>query len=379
MLLATIALGIFHVVESTDFERPQWWTAALLLAGVLLVAAVLRDARAADWAVLGYAVAVGAADRIARAPVPGSDVLAVTREAIGVLFGGGNPYTHTYLSSNPPASPFPYPPGEILFYAIPELLVGDIRTADAWAGVGIIALLASLAAVIGPARAALATALYGAFGLAAYRSLDGSNDTALAFLVVFASTLLAFALTGGGARRALLIASAVMFSWALLFKQLAWALYPFVLAHLRRRGVDWRLHGLVTLGLTAALLVPFAVLDPAALWRSFSAALTFHQNVWGLNLWSVLRTIAPGAVDALAPYLAPIPVLAMGIAGVFFLRRPAPDLGGALLQGLAVLFVGLFTARWTTSPYYTFASAVLAAAIALYGERDRATATAGPR
>jgi hypothetical protein len=379
MLLAALALGLFHVVESTDFERPQAWAVLLLLAGALLVVPVLRGTARAAWAVLVYAVAVGAADRLARTPVAGSDVIAVTREAIGVLFGGGNPYTHIYLSSNPPASPFPYPPGEILFYAIPAAIFGDIRLVDAWAGIGVLVLLATLAAVTGPARAAVSTALYGTFGLAAFRSVDGSNDTALAFLVVLASALLALALGGGPAPRVLFVASAVAFAWAILFKQLSWVLYPFVLAHLRKRGADWRLHGAIALGLAALVLLPFVWLDPAALWRSFSAALTFHQNVWGLNVWAVVRPAAPAVVDALAPYLSAVPVAAMAVAGAFFLRRPSPDLGVALLQSAAVLFIGLFTARWTTSPYYTFAGAVLATAIALAGERGRATAVEVPR
>src|SRR4051794_3113361 len=129
-LLGALALGIFWAIETVDYARAQPWIVGLLLAGGLCAWSVVGGARFAAWATLTYAVAVGYADRVVRKPFVGSDVLTATREAITVVGRGMNPYAHTYLTPNPPRSPFPYLPGEIAFYAIPQRFFGTLQSAD---------------------------------------------------------------------------------------------------------------------------------------------------------------------------------------------------------------------------------------------------------
>jgi hypothetical protein len=382
-LLSALTLGVFWAIESTDYEHTQWWTAGLLLTAVLIGAALLRGVRFAPWLVLAHAVAVGFADRVVRSPVGGSDVILVTKEAIGVVARGENPYTHYYETTIPPGSPFAYLPGELLFHAIPNAIFGGIDRVNQWSGIGVVVLLAALAPLVGPGRAALATALYGTFGLAAYRAMDGSNDTGLGFLLVLATVLLAWSERPSRVSRWFFYGSAIIFGWALGYKQFAALIYPFVLLYLRRRGGAWRGHGAIAIGLPVVATLPFLLVSPTALLSATTAGLTWHTNVWGLNLWAGLQPLAPGLVDAVSPALNVLtPLALLGIALAFALR-PAASLSISLLQGLALLFAALFLARWTTSPYYTGAGALLAAAIALtppdsWTSSVRSTTTATP-
>jgi hypothetical protein len=344
----------------------RWWTPVFVLLGAGVGWAAFQRGRGAGWIVLTYAAAVGVLDRIVRVPFLESDVMPATDEAIRTLRQGQNPYTHFYLSTIPPGYPFPYPPGEVLFYAIPKAVFGQISDVDRWAGIVIVLLLASLAFSVGTSRAALATALYATFGLAAFLALDGSNDTSLALLLTAAIVLLAWSERGLPCDRFAFLASAVAFSWALLFKQFAWVIYPFILLHLIRSGRDWRRHALVTLVPFGVLMLFFALQDPAGFVGNVVAGTT-HPDVFGINLWAGFAAIAPGLNQAVNPWITILGVLAIAITAVPLLLRPGVHLGTAVMQGLAVLFVVLFFARWTAAPYYAGTAALLAIVVALAG------------
>ena len=365
MPLSALALGMFWCINTSVFSNPQWTKGGLLLGGALLAILVTIGWRPASWLTLVYVMSVGVADRLGRVPFAGSDVLTATREAIAVLANGQNPYAHTYLTTNPPSSPFPYPPGEIAFYAIPNAIFGRIDSVDAWCGIGILFLLGGLALRIGSSRAALAVAIYAAFGHAAQSSVDGSNDTSLAFLIVSAVTLLALSQRSGHASRTLFYSSAVVFAWALLFKQFAWFIYPFILIYLRRRDSGWRSHATVTVGLTALTMLPFFFTAPTAFVRNILVPLRFHKTIAGLNLWTTLERLTPGVVTLIEPALPIILLVIVAVAVLVLARRPALSLGVALLQGVAVLFGALFFARWTSLPYYTLTGALFITGVAL--------------
>ena len=365
ILLASLALGIYWAVGTANFKNVQPGSVALLALGVVIGTAVVSRWRGAGWAVLLFTVAIGLGARVGRTPFVGSDVMAATREGVAALERGENPYTHHYLTTNPSGSPFPYLPGEIAFYAIPRALTGDVAGADKWTGMGIVILLATLALAVGPAPAALATALYGTFEPAILRSLDGSNDTSLAFLAMLAIALLAWSERAHRFRFLLFYASAVAFGWALLFKPLAWLLYPPVAAYLRRRRALWRSYVSVSLGLAVLVTLPFFLAAPAPFVRNIAAGLSFHQHVSGLNLWSALASVQPQMIAALTPIMPVLDVLAIALAALLAVLRPAPSLGRALWQSLLVTFVALFLARYSTGSYYAFAAAILAAALAL--------------
>jgi len=307
---------------------------------------------------------VGVADRVVRTPIVSSDVLSATKEAIGVLARGENPYSHVYQATIPPGGPFPYPPGEIAFYAIPNALFGRIDTVDQWTGIAILFLLGSLTLVVGPGQAAMATALYATFNLAAFRSLDGSNDVSLSFLLVLATVLLAWSERAGGSSRWLFYASAVTFGWAMLFKQFAILTYPFIVLYLRRRGLAWQRHATIAVSLVILIIMPFFVTAPVDFSRRF-LRLGAHDDVWGLNMWTALGSMMPSLVEGIRPALPIVTVVAIVIVGVWLMTHPAPSIGGALAQGLGLLFTTLFLANWTTSSYYVGASALVALVVAL--------------
>lgn len=97
-----------------------------------------------------------------------SDVIRASQEAAHVLLNGGNPYTHIFQDSIPAGTPLPYPPGEVIWYAIPVLITGSAQRMDQLSGIGILFLLGSLAPIVGASRAALSVAIYGTFGLASF-------------------------------------------------------------------------------------------------------------------------------------------------------------------------------------------------------------------
>jgi hypothetical protein len=367
LLLAAIALGMFWALQATNYASVQWYTVALLLAGFISCWFVVRSASFAPWITLVYAAAVGIADRLPRVPFSESDVLKATTEALGVLAQGQNPYAHFFTSTNPPGSLLPYPPGEILFYAIPRALFGQVFEVDKWTGIGVVLTLAALAACVGPARAAIATALYATFGQAAALSVDGSNDTSLAFLLVLAIVLLAFSERRLPGDRIYFYASAIAFAWALAFKEFAWLLYPFILTHLYRRGDTWLRYAAVSFIPAAILTLYFFALSPGDFLHNVAGEITVHKDIFGVNLWSGLHAIAPQAVDAVRPVLPIIGLIAGAAIAIPLLLRPARLLSTAIFQGLAVIFVALFFPRWTAAPYYAGAAAVLTAAIALTG------------
>jgi 4-amino-4-deoxy-L-arabinose transferase-like glycosyltransferase len=367
MLLGTAVLGIFWALGATNFNdigaHPE--TVVLLAAGIVVATAIARNLPLASWSTLIYAIAVGSADRVFRQPWAGSGVIPATKEAIGVLAHGGNPYDHYYQHTMPPGEPFAYPPGEIVFYAIPNAIFGGITRADIWAGVGVLLVLGSLAWLVGPARAALATALFGSFELAAYRATDGSNDTGFALLLVIAIALMGWSERAGHRSRTLFYGSAVFFAWTLLFKQYSILVYPFVVLYLRRQGADWRKHAAVAFGIPVIVSLPFLIMAPGRFIYGLTLGVSFHTYIWGLNIWATLAAISPAAAEFMRPLIPLITMVAVAILAIMLARRPTANLGLALGQGLSLFFVALVFARWTSSAYFVGPGAGLAAAVAL--------------
>ena len=140
-VLAALVLGLFWCVEGIDVNAPQLDRVVLLLAGLGLAWAALRDAPFVAGSTAYYAVLVAASERLHRQPLQGgSDVMRATAESLDVVFAGGNPYTHVLQSTIPVGSPFVYPPGELAWYAVPYALFGDITRVDTWAGIAIVAI-----------------------------------------------------------------------------------------------------------------------------------------------------------------------------------------------------------------------------------------------
>ena len=368
-VLAAIVLGLFWCVGGIDVNAPQLDRVVLLLTGIGLAWAALRDTPFVAGATAYWAILIAASERLHREPlVDGSDVLRATAESLDVVFRGGNPYTHVLLSTDPVGSPFVYPPGELAWYAVPYVLFGDITRVDTWAGIAVVAAIAVAGVRVGMANAALPAMLYASWGVAGYRAIDGQNDVSGSLLVVLALVALVFAEppTGRWARGAFVL-SAVFFGWAVAFKQFAVLVLPPVLRYLAVRGADWRRYAFIVEGVVAAFVLPFFVRDPGAFVDKQLAALTFHDEIWGAN---ILNTLAQYG-DA-TPLIALFAVMSLaGTLGLVVLvaRWRILSLGAAALAGAGMIVLPLLLARWTTQPYYVYVGAIAACGVALLAAR----------
>jgi hypothetical protein len=367
-VLAAIVLGLFWCVEGIDVNAPQLDRVVLLLTGLGLGWAALRDLPLAAGCTAYFAVLVAASERLHREPlVDGSDVLRATAESLDVVFAGGNPYTHVLQSTIPVGSPFVYPPGELAWYAGPYLLFGDITRVDTWAGIAIVAAIAVAGFRLGMANVALPAMLYAAWGVGGFRAVDGQNDVSGSLLVVLALVALVFTEHDGRWSRGAFVLSAVCFGWAIAFKQFAMLVLPPVVRYLAVRGADWRRYALLVAVVVAAFVLPFFVRDPGAFVEKQIAALTFHDEIWGAN---ILNTLAQyGDPTTLVPMF--IVISLAGTLGLIVLvaRWRVPTLGAAALAGAGIVMVPLLFARWTTQPYYVYVGAIAACGVALLASR----------
>ncbi|MGH2490947.1 MAG: glycosyltransferase 87 family protein [Candidatus Limnocylindria bacterium] len=369
-VLAALVLGLFWCVEGIDVDAPQLDRVVLLLTGLGLAWAALRDSPLAAVGTATYAVLVAASERLHREPLrDGSDVLRATTESLDVVFAGGNPYTHMLQSTAPVGSPFVYPPGELAWYAGPYLLFGDITRVDTWAGIAIVAAIAVAGLRLGMAGVALPAMLYASWGIAGYRAIDGQNDVSASLLVVLALVALAFAERDGRWSRGAFVLSAVCFGWAIAFKQFAVLVLPPVLRYLAVKGADWRRYLLLVAGVVVAFVLPFFVRDPGAFIEKQIAALTFHDEIWGANILNTLSQY--GDATMLVPMFIALSLAAtLGLVALV-VRWHVPTLGAAALAGAGIVMVPLLLARWTTQPYYVYVGAIAACGIALLATRIR--------
>lgn len=344
---------------------------ALLLAGLVLLWVHLRgegDARLVCY----YAFLIGAAERIGRIPLSdGSDVVRATTEAIQTLLRGANPYAHVMQSTIPVGSPFVYPPGEFFFYLPSYLLVQDIYRVDTITGILSIGLIVLAGLRVGWERVALPAMLYATWGVGAFRAVDGSNDVSAAFLVILGLVALAFADPRTRAGRIWFVVSAVALGWAMAFKQFSVVIVPLVVRHLAVSGRDWRRYATIAAGTAAAFVLPFLLWDPGAFLGQQVATLTFHQDLWGINLLNFFASYRD--VTALYPVFFAGEVLLLLAGFAFALRSRPGTIGIAAFAGCGVILIALLLARWSTQPYYIYLGAIACAALAL---ADRSTATA---
>ncbi len=329
----------------------------------MLLAVHLRGQGSA--ALVGYyALLIGAAERISRVPLTdGSDVVRATAEALAALLRGANPYTQILQSTIPVGSPLVYPPGEFLFYLPTYLLVGDITRVDTVTGILSVALIVLAGLRAGWDRVALPAMLYATWGVGAFRAVDGSNDVSAAFLVILGLVALAFADPGTRTGRIAFVASAAALGWAMAFKQFAIVIVPLVIRHLAVSGGDWRRYAVIATGTAAAFVGPFFLWDPGAFVGQQVAALTFHQDLWGINLLNFLAQYRD--VEPLYPLFFAAEVTLTLLAFAVAARARLATIGAAAFAGCGVVLVALLLARWSTQPYFIYVGAIACAALAL--------------
>ena len=368
-VLAALAVALFWAIQGIDVNGPQLERVVILVAAIVLGWLALRGSSLAA-GMTGYlAILVAISERMRRDPLlDGSDVLKATAESLTIVSQGGNPYATCLQTTIPPCSPFVYPPGELAWYAVPHWLLGDITRVDTWAGVLIVVAIVVAGFRLGFETVALPAMLYGSWGVAGYRAIDGSNDVSASALVVFALVALVFATPrDAGAPRSsgvALLLSAVLFGWALAFKQFSVVIFPPVVRYLAVRGFNWRRYTLVALGVTTLFVLPFFVRDPGAFVNNQFGALAFHDEIWGTNLLNTLKQF--GDPQGLLPLFTA--TLLFGTIALVALAaglwRP-PSLGAAVLAGAGIVMFALLFAKWTTQPYYAYVGGIVAVGLAL--------------
>lgn len=363
LALVAVLAGIMWSVGAVDLSAPSIERLGLLLIGLAIGAAGVAG-RDVGLAACLYAVAVGGVERLQRdLLVNGSDVLRATAEAIDVLMSGADPYDHLMLSTDPIGSPFVYPPGEFLFYLLPYRGGVEIGRVETWTGILTIAALAVAGARAGAGRASLVAMLYAVWGIAAFRTTDGGNDVSAALLVVVGLVALAFASLEGTRGRVAFVVSAVSLGWALAFKQFAVLIWPLVLRHLAVAGAPWRRYLAISGGAATALTLPFFLWAPGPFLAQQWQALTFHDEVWGLDLLNALAQAR--RVDDLVGLFFALEVLGTAALVALALRARIRTIGAAALVGAGILVVPLLLARWSTQSYFVYAATIAAAGIVL--------------
>ena len=312
-----LVIGIVLVTQANT-NRPLGIVMGLLLALVLAVSTRWR----VGWLVVGGLFVAGLAMRLDLYGVGVSDVLTVTRSAIEVVLGGGNPYGIGYPASSPPGASFPYGPLALLWY-LP--FRDDPRAQEFAVAVAILAVLALRGRPVG-------LAIYALAGPLLLLASDGSNDTSAGLLLLVALVVLPRSPLAGGA----------LLGVAAAFKPYAVAWLPPLIA--------WApLPGLLGFGIVSliAWLPVWLVWGIPSFLDSFSAAQQVHQQpYYSLGAWvqSVTRSaVSQEAFDRLRLLLGGLTALVTWP----FVRSGR----GVIVAGLLIYLVTLYTGYWSTYAY----------------------------
>ena len=175
-LVATLLALLMYGIDG-DYELPDpmhFLGIVLALAG--LAAVVTRQTWAAPFTLFA-ALAAGLREHAIQGDHRSSDVMLTTNEAVGVLFGGANPYTHVYAMTNPPGGLFGYPPGEIIFYGLAHLFNQNIFRVDLTCGILLLGLIGALAPFCGTGLAAFGITAIGWSGFVTQRLTTAATTT----------------------------------------------------------------------------------------------------------------------------------------------------------------------------------------------------------
>ena len=359
--LAAIALGVMWAVSNTDADEPRPERVLLIVVGLVLAVATVTgrlSAALTGW----YAILVAFLERGSKIPVDDySDVLRATREALDVfVIGHGNPYTHVFTSTTPVGSPFPYPPGEFLFYLPAYLWFDDITRVDLLASIAITACIVLVGLRVGFGRVVVPAMLYATWLFSAFHAGDGSNDTSAALLVVIAITLLV--MYERWPSRWLFILSAITFGWAVAFKQFAvFVLVPTV--RYLALSARWRPYLAIAGGTIAAFGLPFFMQDPGAFIGQQLGALTFHTDRNGVNIASALAGIG---IALPATVFTALELAAAAGLLLWTAIRPLRSLGHVTLVGSLAITVVILLAWWTSQAYWVYVGSVALLGVALF-------------
>ena len=335
----------------------------VVLAWPLTVYLIARTGRV--WIAAAFCIAAGILLRWNNFwPGGSSDVMNAVDEALRTLFSGGNPYDHYYTTTRPAGGIMPYPPGQLLLH-LPGWLVGGYqgaRLTELAAAIAGMTALGWLALRFAPAIGLVGLALYAGLPNLIELTGDGSNDTSAGVVILLAVVVVAWAAGRSFSGRSA-IAAGVAVGLALGTKQSALlfgitlSIYVFA-AH--RADLGRYVAGMA--GTLVAVSIPFLLLGPIAYIHAI-AVIPPHSNVYGWNLWVLLKGLGWSNADPLTVSLVNFFLTFDALLAVVTLC--ARRVGLAVIAGVLVTLAALLSAQWTTHAYFALVLAPLAAVPAL--------------
>jgi hypothetical protein len=360
VLVASVAVTL--TVPLFSYVRGGWLTAALavLTVGGLGCAALLsRPSRAA--AVAAYALALATHTALAAVALLGDrapriDVWVVLQQGADAIARGENVYTQQWTDSPGVQDFFPYLPWMAMLTAPGRWVAGDVRWAVlAWS----LALFAGLWA-LARGRAERAAAVTAVLVLApgTLTQLDQAwTEPVLAALVVWWAVLV---------RRGHAWWAVVPLALACASKQHLALLAPVLLVW---APFGWR-RTVATGGLTAALIAPWVIADPAAFVDdTVTTLLTFHPirfaNTWYLYALNEHDVTLPFAVTGAA-------MLGVVAAATYAVWRRRPGTAELLRWLALVLAVANLVNKQAFYNQFWLVGALVAASLAVEPRRTAA-------
>ena len=369
-----LGLGVFFalVISGRDLDLlPTTIRMALVLAWPLVTYAFVVTGRI--WIPVVYILVAAAGLRLVELQgYGGSDVLDAIWEGLGVLLAGGSPYSHTYLHTQPPGWPVPYPPAMFLTHLPGYLLAGKdgVFYNEAASSLVVLGAFVAMAARLSWTLGLPALAAYAALGNVVFGAADGSVETSTGAVLLLAVLAVAWAWDGGWDHRRVRIAGltgafALAMKASTVFVVLLLAIAVWQMAG-RRSALRYAGAGLALL---VALSIPFLLLGPVDYLRQLASVTGLHQDVYGWNIWVFAQGM--GWPVASVEQARPVTILLTLAALVLVTRQRMTSIAMAALMGVLVTLVLFLTARWSSFIYYVLVEPILLAVPLLAAWHDR--------
>ncbi|HEY8199009.1 MAG TPA: hypothetical protein VIF44_04505 [Candidatus Limnocylindrales bacterium] len=376
-----LGLGLFFalVISGRDLDLlPTPMRMALVLLWPFVTYAFVVSGR--SWIPVGYIVAGAIGLRLVELQgYGGSDVLDAVWEGLGVLLSGASPYGHVYQHTQPPGWPVPYPPLTFLAHLPGYLVAGKdgVFYAEAAFSLVTLGIFVGLASRLSWTLGLPALAVYAASGNIVYGAADGSIETSSAAVLLVAIVAAAWAWDGGWDDRRVRIAGLaaalpLAMRQSTIFVVILLALAVWQMAG-RRAGLRYVASAAVLL---LALSIPFLILGPIDYLTQLSSVTGFHEDVYGWNVWVLMRSLGGPVPDVGQARLITIVISLMALLVVTRYRMSSIAL--ATVMGILVTMILFLTARWTSFIYYALLEPALFAVPLLAAWAARGPTVAGP-
>jgi len=298
-----------------------------------------------------------------------SDVLLATKEAIRVIFSGGNIYLHVFRSSVPPGQPFKYGPFEPIFYIPFYLAFGDLRVAELFSSAIVMALIFSLGRFTGYSKTLIPLALYASWGIIIESTGSGVNDDSAGMLGFLSVFLLILSMNRKS--KGLASASAIVLGLSICFKLFPALFAPFivlVIFNLRDEApIKWKYYLSLTVTTILVLSLPYLVISPQPylnniFFGNIDRLVTFQYqwHIWNSVLnrdsFLYLPRLLNTDVNTLI-FIVPKAMLAISLATMTLLlvmARKVTSLARAIGCGVITWFVLLIGGPWFPASFLAF-------------------------